>query len=392
MKKIWLISLFFIAFSCKEQSTNSTKTDQDKTENRDSITKDSAKVDSSITSKISDKLNGDPITLTLENANKLAQLPLDCINTEFPNKLGQTLTSEADLAPPKKLHPAFYGCFDWHSSVHAHWSLVRLLKQFPNLKKADQIKTKLQENLSKENIAQEVRYFKKESNKTYERTYGWAWLLKLAEELHTWEDSLAKPLEKNLQPLTNVIVKNFQDFLPKLNYPIRVGEHENTAFGLTFAYDYAETTEHEKLKKLIKAKASDFYLQDDGCPIGWEPSGFDFLSPCLEEIDIMARVLSKEAFKLWLKDFMPQLMQKDFDMPVGEVSDRTDGKLVHLDGLNFSRAWVFYDLANNFKSLNHLKTLGDKHLQYSFDHIVEGDSYEGGHWLGTFAIYALARR
>lgn len=388
MKKLVIISLLLIAFGCKDKSKNSNQSEKTITESKDSTKTDS----SSITTKISDELTGKPITLTLKNANKLAKLPLDCINTEYPNKLGQTLTSESELAPPKKLHPAFYGCFDWHSSVHAHWSLVSLLKQFPKLKQADKIKSKLEEDLSKENIAQEVLYFKKESSKSYERTYGWAWLLKLAEEIHTWNDSLAKPLEKNLQPLTNVIVNNFETFLPKLNHPIRVGEHENTAFAMVFAYDYAESTGNEKLKKLIKAKANGFYLQDDNCPIGWEPSGFDFLSPCLEEVDIMERVLSKDAFKLWLKDFMPQLMDTDFDMPVAEVSDRKDGKLVHLDGLNFSRAWVFYDLANKFKSLKHLKALGDKHMQHSFDHIVNGDSYEGGHWLGTYAIYALNRR
>ncbi|MFD2433113.1 DUF2891 domain-containing protein [Mesonia maritima] len=241
------------------------------------------------------------------------------------------------------------------------------------------------------NIQQEVNYFQKEHNNTFERTYGWAWLLKLAQEIHTWETPLGKELDKNLQALTNVIVKNYTDFLPKLNYPIRVGEHENTAFGLTFAYDYATATENQKLIDLISKRAKDFYLDDDNCPISWEPGGFDFLSPCLEEIDIMQRILSETTFKMWLKDFMPQLTNPDFNLEVAEVSDRKDGKLVHLDGLNYSRAWVFYNLANKYEDFKHLQKLGDKHVSYSFPSLVN-DSYEGGHWLGTFALYSLQQR
>jgi len=225
--------------------------------------------------------------LTLAEANRLASLPLHCMQEEYPNKLNQTIGSEEDLQSPKVLHPAFYGCFDWHSSVHGHWSLVSLLKQFPNLENSEEIREKLAENISKENIEIEILYFKGKYNKSFERTYGWAWLLKLAEELHTWNDPLARELEMNLQPLTDIIVQGYLDFLPKLNYPIRVGEHTNTAFGLTFAYDYAKTVENTALKSLIEQRAKDFYLSDENCPISWEPSGFDFLSPCLEEADIM---------------------------------------------------------------------------------------------------------
>ncbi|GAB2770925.1 DUF2891 domain-containing protein [Salinimicrobium soli] len=330
-----------------------------------------------------------PVTLTLEQANKLAQLPLDCINVEYPNKLNQTLANKSEIGEPKELHPAFYGCFDWHSSVHGHWALVSLLKRFPDLKKEEEIREKLQQSLSEENIRQEVAYFSNEQEDSYERTYGWAWLLKLAEELHTWDDPLARELEQNLQPLTNLIVDKFKDFLPKLKYPIRVGEHTNTAFALSLAHDYAKATEKEDLKMLIEKRAKDFYLTDDNCPLTWEPSGFDFLSPCFEEIDIMRRVLPENAFRLWMEDFMPQLKNKDFDLEVAEVSDRSDGKLVHLDGLNFSRAWVMYGLANKYpKKYGHLKPLANEHVAYSFPNLV-GDTYEGGHWLGTFALYAL---
>ncbi|MBZ9630534.1 DUF2891 domain-containing protein [Salegentibacter sp. LM13S] len=336
-----------------------------------------------------DLLGENRVEFTKEEANRLAELPLNCINTEYPNKLNQTLENKEALGEPSELHPAFYGCFDWHSSVHAHWSLVSLLKQFPDLAKAEAIKEKLKESLSAENIQGEVAYFNREQSDSFERTYGWAWLLKLAEEIETWNDPMATELKQNLDPLTNLIVDKYLKFLPKLNYPIRVGEHANTAFGLSFAYDYAVATENTELKELISKRAKDFYLKDDNCPITWEPGGFDFLSPCLEEVNIMRRVLPKNAFEMWLEDFLPQLKSEDYEMEVGEVSDRTDGKLVHLDGLNFSRAWVFYGLINQYPDkFSHLQGIADRHVAYSFPNLV-GDSYEGGHWLGSFAIYAL---
>jgi len=329
-----------------------------------------------------------PLQLTANQANNLMELPLACIHTEYPNKLGQTIGGKEDLKEPKHLHPAFYGCFDWHSAVHGHWSLVKLLKSFPEIEKAAEAKMKLSQSLSKENIEKEVAYFKGKHNTSYERTYGWAWILKLAEELHTWNDPIAKELEKNLQPLTDVMVEKYLDFLPKLNYPIRVGEHTNTAFGLSFAFDYANTLKNDKLIHIISSRAKDFYSKDANCPIDWEPSGYDFLSPCFEEIDLMRKVLDKPSFDHWISNFMPQLKTQDFKIQVGEVSDRTDGKLVHLDGLNFSRAWVLYGLANQYPAYKHLINVANQHISYSLPNLV-GDSYEGGHWLGTFAIYAL---
>jgi hypothetical protein len=377
MKKTILIIAAITIFSCKGNDENTEEVVTDKE-------------DSTIVDKAAGMLTDvKPVHLTLEQANKLAELPLGCINVEYPNKLNQTLANKSEIGEPKELHPAFYGCFDWHSSVHGHWALVSLLKQFPDLKKADEIREKLETSLSKENIQKEVAYFSNEQEDSYERTYGWAWLLKLAEELHTWEDPMATELEQNLQPLTDLIVEKFKDFLPRLNYPIRVGEHTNTAFALSLAHDYATATEKEELKMMIEKRAKDFYLTDDNCPLTWEPGGFDFLSPCFEEIDIMRRVLPENAFRLWMEDFMPQLKNKDFDIAVAEVSDRSDGKLVHLDGLNFSRAWVMHGLANKYpKKYGHLRTLANEHVAYSFPNLV-GDTYEGGHWLGTFALYAL---
>ena len=326
--------------------------------------------------------------LNLHEANRLAQLPINCMDTEYPNRLGQTLGGLEDLQSPKQLHPAFYGCFDWHSAVHGHWSLVSLLKQFPEIENSKAIKEKLILNISEENILKEVAYFDGEHNKTYERTYGWAWLLKLAEELNTWDDPVARELETNLQPLTDLIVDKYIEFLPKLNYPIRVGEHPNTAFGLSFAWDYANTVDHVDLKVMIEKRAKDFFLNDKNCPITWEPSGFDFLSPCLEEAAIMKRVLAKNEYKLWLDEFLPQLKNPEFKLETGKVSDRTDGKLVHLDGVNFSRAWSLNKIAESLPEYAHLKSIANSHIGYSLPSIVD-DNYEGGHWLGSFAIYAL---
>ncbi len=327
-------------------------------------------------------------TFTLADANKLIELPLHCVATEYPYKPGETLESEKDLVEPISVHPIFYGCFDWHSAVHGYWSMVTLLKQFPEMDRAAEVRKLLKEKITPEKVATEVAFFEEPINKSFERTYGWAWLLKLSEELHNWDDPMGKQLEQNLKPLADIIVRRYKEFLPKLNYPIRVGEHTNTAFGLSFAYDYAEALNDLELKQLIEKRARDFYFADQNCPITWEPSGYDFLSPCLEEVDIMQRVLSSEEFTAWLSTFLPQLADENYHLQVGEVSDRTDGKLVHLDGLNFSRAWVFYGLAKHYPQYKHLQNLANEHLAYSYPNLV-GDSYEGGHWLGSFAIHAL---
>lgn len=342
--------------------------------------------------EIESKIKSEPIVespkLNLKQALKLSQLPVHCIQVEYPNKLNQVLGDATFLKTPKVLHPAFYGCFDWHSAVHGHWSLVSLLKQFPNIENAGVIKKMLLENISKENIALEIKYFDDKENGAFERTYGWAWLLKLTEELHTWDSPLAKQLENNLNPLTQLIVDKYIAFLPKLNYPIRVGEHPNTAFGLSFAWDFAKAVNNEKLLASVSKRSKEFYLNDEKCPITWEPSGFDFLSPCLEEAALMKRILSAEEFKPWLEAFLPQLKNKNYVLETGKVSDRTDGKLVHLDGVNFSRAWSLNTIAKEMPEYNHLKNIANKHINYSLSNLF-GDSYEGGHWLGSFAIYAL---
>lgn len=325
---------------------------------------------------------------TLVEANKLLELPLHCVGTPYPYKTSGTLESKADLVEPSVVHPIFFGCFDWHSSVHGYWSMVTLLKQFPEMDRAEEARNILKDKITAANVATEVAYFQKNINKSFERTYGWAWLLKLSEELHNWDDPMARELEQNLKPFADLMVFRYKEFLPKLNYPVRVGEHANTAFGLAFAYDYAKAVEDTELLQLISQRSRDFYFADENCPITWEPSGYDFLSPCLEEVDIMRRVLSADEFTAWMERFLPELSDKNYHLKVGEVSDRSDGKLVHLDGLNFSRAWVFYGLSHQFPKYKHLENLANEHVQYSFPNLV-GDTYEGGHWLGSFAIYAL---
>lgn len=330
--------------------------------------------------------------LTIEQANHLASLPLKCLQQEYPNKLGQLLLDSTEIQSPKELHPAFYGCFDWHSSVHGHWSLVYLLKRFPNLKERNQLIEKLKTNLSQKNIQAEVAYFNKNHEKSFERTYGWNWLLKLQLELESYPEPFAQELAQNLKPLTSVLIDRYINFLPKLLYPVRVGTHNNTAFGLSNAWDYAVYSKNTALQNSIKENALRLFAADENCPFNWEPSGTDFLSPCLEEMGLMARLLPEKEFMIWAKKFAPNLFKTQFTWDVAKVSDRTDGHLVHLDGLNFSRAWNFYALANKYpKSFSHLKKVADTHFLFSLPSVVDGN-YEGEHWLASFALRAFEEK
>ena len=330
--------------------------------------------------------------LSLQQADHLASLPLKCLQQEYPNKLSQMLIDSTEIQSPKKLHPAFYGCFDWHSSVHGHWSLVYLLSKFPNLANRQEIIQKLKVNLSKENIDQEILYVSKGHEKSFERMYGWTWLLKLQLELETSNEEYAQDLAQNLKPLTNLFIERYIEFLPKLLYPVRVGTHTSTAFGLTMAWDYAEFSNNENFKNVLAKNAERLFLKDQDCPLNWEPSGTDFLSPCMEEVAIMQRILPRQQFLKWFKKFTPQLLKHNFKWEVAKVSDRTDGHLVHLDGLNFSRAWNIYHLIHQYpKEFSHLKQLADYHLQFSLPSVVDGN-YEGEHWLASFALRAFEEK
>lgn len=330
--------------------------------------------------------------LTPQQADHLASLPLKCLQQEYPNKTGQLLAGSDEIGSPKQLHPAFFGCFDWHSSVHGHWSLVHLLNRFPGLAHKETIIDRLQENLAEANIASEIAYLSRKHEKSFERTYGWAWLLKLQQELDLSPDAYARPLARNLRPLTDTLVKRYTEFLPKLLYPIRAGTHSNTGFGLALAWDYAVHAKDTAFQQSIRTAAVRLYSADRGCPFKWEPSGTDFLSPCLEEMAIMQRVLPEKDFLKWMKRFAPALFKKDFKWEPGQVSDRTDGHLVHLDGLNFSRAWNLYRLAAQYpKRFGHLVAVADAHLRFSLSSVVDGN-YEGEHWLASFALHAFEEK
>ncbi len=336
-------------------------------------------------------LPGDSLSLTSKRAAQLAELPLRCITQEYPNKLGQVLNNPAELQGPEALHPIFYGCFDWHSSVHGHWLLVRLLREFPDMSKAGEIRALLNTQFTAEKVKQETDFFRTRYNESFERTYGWAWLLKLQEELINWQDPQAQQWAKQLQPLADFIVEKYVDFLPKQYYPNRTGEHVNTAFGMSFALDYARTAGNTDFEKLLCSRARDYYVSDSLYPLRFEPGGSDFLSPGLEEADLMRRVLSETEFSTWTHRFLPELTDPEFTWEPGKVSDRTDGKLVHLDGLNFSRAWCLYGIAGSGTEYAHLRKLADRHLAFSLPAITDGN-YMGEHWLASFAVYALLSR
>ena len=331
------------------------------------------------------------LVLTEPGATHFARLALDCIHREYPNKLNQTLESAEFLRSPSALHPAFYGCFDWHSSVHGHWMLVKLLTLFPELPEREAIVAGLTTSLSADNIAGEVAYFAHESG-SWERTYGWAWLLQLAMELGEWDDPLGETLATNLAPLTSLIRDRYIEFLPRQDYAIRTGVHPNTAFGLSFALDYARAAGDTELEDSVIAAALRYYADDKDCPLSWEPSGEDFLSPCLEEAALMARVLPPGDFPAWIDGFLPGLDDPAALVPA-TVSDRTDGKIVHLDGLNLSRAWNLYVISGHLDDERRIagcRNRAREHLAASLPYVAS-EHYEGSHWLGSFAVYALTR-
>ena len=335
-------------------------------------------------------------SLTAQEASRLAALPLKSLQREYPNKIAHVLTGPEHVAGPKQLHPAFYGSYDWHSSVHGHWMLVRLLKLYPEMPEAPRIRQVLNENLSLENIKVEAEYLSHPQRSSFERPYGWGWLLKLAEELHTWDDPQGREWATHLQPLTTVVVEKYLDFFPRQTYPIRSGTHNNTCLGMTFALDYARAVGHEELEKLMVERAQDYFGQDRDYPAGWEPGGDHFLSPALTEADLMRRVLNREDYSRWLSGFLPGLEAHKPESLLNPaiVSDRSDPKIVHLDGLNLSRAWAMNGLAESLPvkdpRVDVLRTSAAVHGKAALAHVTSGE-YEGEHWLASFAVYYLSR-
>jgi hypothetical protein len=342
-------------------------------------------------------------TFNAAAAERFAKLALACVGKEYPNKISHVLNSDADVAPPRKLTPAFYGCYDWHSSVHGHWLLVRLLRTFPDASFTAAARDALRKSLTAENLKQEAAYIRGEGRASFERPYGLAWLLQLCAELREWDDDQAREMSANLRPLEDAAVERLRTWLPKLSHPVRIGEHDQTAFGLGLILDYARSTKNDSLARFVTDSARKFFLSDKNCPLNYEPSGEDFLSPCLAEADVMRRVLSQEEFAKWLKEFLPQIPETPRQseaatgtwLPVTVSPDPSDPKLAHLDGLNLSRAWMLEGIASALPSDDPRRTAlsatADEHRRAGLA-AVTGAHYEGGHWLGSFAVYLTTRR
>jgi hypothetical protein len=334
-------------------------------------------------------------SLNEKQASHFAALALKCVAREYPNKPEHVINNASEVKSPKALHPAFYGCYDWHSSVHGHWMLIRLLKTFPNLPEGAQIRTALDANLTAENIQAEVAYMKQPNRQSFERTYGWAWALKLAEELHTWKDPGGERWARNLQPLVEILAKSYRTFLPKQTYPIRTGVHPNTAFGLAFALDYAKTSGDRELETLLSERGRTYFAKDVNYPGGWEPGGEDFFSAALMEADLMRRVMKPREFAGWFHRFLPGVAKGSPAalLQPAIVTDRSDPKLVHLDGLNLTRAWCMRSIAAalppNDPARAVLSASAEKHASAALAHVASGD-YAGEHWLASFAVFLLS--
>jgi hypothetical protein len=324
------------------------------------------------------------------DASRFARIALQCITREFPNKPDHVMADATGVRAPKAMHPSFYGCYDWHSSVHGHWLLARLLTTFPGLPEAGEIRKALSESLSENNLAGEVNYLNQKETKSFERTYGWAWLLKLAAELHGSSNKDFQAWYRNLRPLAEALAARLEAFLPKQTYAIRTGVHPNTAFGIAFALDYARELGSTKLEDLLVERSRVYYLNDRSVPASWEPGGEDFFSPALMEADLMRRVLKPGEFTGWYRQFLPELPQ-NLRNPA-TVTDRSDPKLVHLDGLNLSRAWAMRAVATALPPSDPQRKVllesAERHLTDALANVASGN-YEGEHWLATFAVYAL---
>ena len=327
-------------------------------------------------------------------AGRFARLALACIHREYPNKISHVLGSDADVQPPRSLTPVFYGCFDWHSSVHGHWLLARLAREYPDAEFAAPARTALAISFTEELVASELAYLKDPGRVTFERPYGLAWLLQLTAELRSWNDADARHWATVLRPLEFEVAERIRTWLPKLRYPIRVGEHSQTAFAFGLIRDWSIVAGDTAMRELIDERSRSYYLSDVNCPLAYEPSGEDFLSPCLAEADLMRRVLSPAEFADWLRRFLPGIPRKTSGawLEPGIVTDRKDPKLAHIDGLNLSRAWMLRGIASGLSGRDPrraaLEKTAARHAEAALP-AVTGQHYEGGHWLGSFAVYLL---
>jgi hypothetical protein len=328
-------------------------------------------------------------TLTPTLADQFAQIALGRVGREFPNKLGQVLTGAGDLARPRALHPIFYGSFDWHSAVHSHWLLARLIRRAPGMPSSDAARAWLDQAFTDANVAGELAFLARPESAGFERPYGWAWLLMLQAELRAHDDAAGQRWADAIGPLARAFEQRLVDWLPRATYPIRVGTHGSTAFALVLFVRYAPFAEQPGLGDLLRATALRWYGADADCQ-AWEPSGNDFLSPALVEAACMAEHLPSEDFGRWLARFLPRLGDGEPAslFTPASVSDRSDGQIAHLDGLNLSRAWCFRRLARAAPELAPaLEAAAERHLASALPHLAA--DYMGEHWLATFALLAL---
>jgi len=337
-----------------------------------------------------------PAILDSASAARFAALALKCLHQEYPNKISHTMSGDTDARVPRELTPAFFGCYDWHSAVHGHWLLVRLVRLYPDAAFTRTAREELARSFTPQNIAAEVAYLERADRASFERPYGLAWLLQLSAELREWSDPQARQWATTLAPLEAAAGKRLKTWLPKLQYPIRIGEHSQTAFSFGLVWDWARVSGDKEMRTLLESAARRFYLNDKSCPLAYEPSGEDFLSPCLAEADFMRRVLDRRAFTEWLAGFMPGIpidASKTWLSP-GIVTDRSDPKLAHIDGLNLSRAWMLEGIAHGLNSNDRrvpaLLAAAAHHREAALP-AVTGEHYEGGHWLGTFAVYLTSK-
>ena len=331
-------------------------------------------------------------TLDPAAAERFAGLALTCLHREYPSKIAHVMSSDADARPPHELTPAFYGCYDWHSAVHGHWLLVRLVHLFPDAPFASSARAELARSLRPDAIAGELAYLTRDGRISFERPYGLAWLLQLCAELRGWNDPQAREWAASLAPLEAEAAGRIKGWLPKLRYPIRIGEHDQTAFAFGLIWDWAGVAGDTQMRAFLTDAAQRFYLGDRGCPLDYEPSGQDFLSPCLAEADFMRRVLDARQFARWMSGFLPGIPANTRAawLEPGVVTDRSDPKLAHIDGLNLSRAWMLEGIAQGLGSKDRrvpaLHAAAARHREAALP-AVTGEHYEGGHWLGTFAVY-----
>ncbi|MEO1647736.1 MAG: DUF2891 domain-containing protein [Pseudomonadota bacterium] len=330
--------------------------------------------------------------------DRFAILALDCVQREYPNKISHVMNSADDVAAPSDLTPAFYGCFDWHSSVHGHWLLTRMLTtQEGGGIYADEIREKLARSFTEENLADELAYYSSEGRGSFERPYGIAWYLQLVAELEESKDAQLQEWRETLRPLEDAIVAQVMDWLPKLSYPVRLGTHNQTAFAFGLMLDYARTVGNAELEQALVDKSIGFHAQDVNCPLTYEPSGEDFLSPCLMEADLMRRVLPAQDYAEWLDAFLPQIPTDDASewIQPGVVLDASDGKLVHLDGVNLSRAWALEGIASALDEddprIPALLASAQLHKETGIA-AVSDEHYSGSHWLASFATYLTTKR